>query len=326
VDRDVQRLLGAGLRPLFVFPGLVLARRTGSANKVWVQCGETSVARSIPLAWLSHYANMPDKARHAFEQAAERGMAICAAFSAAVLARLGELGVERMRAPYLVFPQLAWLSLQPARCGGVSAVLGGVELALCGAERVIVDIDTERGTFTWVDCVALLGHLGLTPEQFVDATVLSGCDMCKTLSALPRVSAFRSAATYVHQYGTGRNAILETLPEEAHAVRQYLVAFSRARTLIRYHPIFNPTTCAVELLNAKDAPGDLHLIHGPRLPDEAYFYLCSGAVSPSVLGSLVTGLHIDVPPVADSEEFQELLLQLVDVRAKTVAVLVATLH
>lgn len=61
----------------------------------------------------------------------------------------------------------------------------------------------------------------------------------------------------------------------------YVDMFCRARCVIKYHPVITDEG-QVRPLNKEYAPNDIHEFIGYRLPDELYYYLMRGLISPQV--------------------------------------------
>lgn len=57
----------------------------------------------------------------------------------------------------------------------------------------------------------------------------------------------------------------------------------------------------MEPLNKETAPNDIHEFFGFKLPDEVYFYMCHGLISPQVLSSLISGYIIENQPLTNTD-------------------------
>jgi len=128
----------------------------------------------------------------------------------------------------------------------------------------------------------------------------------------------------LQQYRTGFNAI------QAHAehpnVKKYNYEenFCRIKSIIN-HNIILKEDGTTEPLNKETAPNDLHELFGPRLPDEVYFYMCQGMVSPQVITNLVSGMLLEGPPLCngDTIEYRDFIKSqsLLDLRTQALSLL-----
>ncbi|CAG8764876.1 10784_t:CDS:2, partial [Dentiscutata heterogama] len=84
----------------------------------------------------------------------------------------------------------------------------------------------------------------------------------------------------------------------------------------------------VEPLNAETSPSDIHDVIGYRLPDEVYFYLSRGLMSPQVINTLISGVLIENPPLCNGEtqEYKQFLKQILDLRTQAMGLLTQPLH
>ena len=60
-------------------------------------------------------------------------------------------------------------------------------------------------------------------------------------------------------------------------------------------------------VTAADVPGDLDEIFSLRLPDEVYFQICKGLISPQVIGWLTSGMIVESQPLADSADYRRFI-------------------
>mmetsp|Transcript_97313 Transcript_97313/g.145840 ORF Transcript_97313/g.145840 Transcript_97313/m.145840 type:complete len:389 (+) Transcript_97313:898-2064(+) len=62
------------------------------------------------------------------------------------------------------------------------------------------------------------------------------------------------------------------------------------------------------------------------MPSDIYFCISQGVVSTQVINPLLQGELIEVPPLVDSEEYRQILTDLIGVRSRTLALLIFPLH
>jgi len=203
-------------------------------------------------------------------------------------------------------------------------------LMWCGdTDNVILNIDFDKKEFTWVDKIRVIQDLNLIhPDLFIDICMLAGFDWISTFPPLvgnPNTSfTFKGTVDMLQQYRTGFNAI------QAHAehpnVKKYNYEenFCRIKSIIN-HNIILKEDGTTEPLNKETAPNDLHELFGPRLPDEVYFYMCQGMVSPQIITNLVSGVLLEGPPLCngDTIEYREFIKSqsLLDLRTQALSLL-----
>jgi len=92
----------------------------------------------------------------------------------------------------------------------------------------------------------------------------------------------------------------------------YRQEYVRTRQAIRHGFVYTtegvcrplPLAMANPQLTEADVPWDMDSILSPKLPDELYYYMCKGMISPTVLGWLTTGSIHEPVPLSDSEDYQ----------------------
>lgn len=99
--------------------------------------------------------------------------------------------------------------------------------------------------------------------------------------------------------------------------------FIRARSAVRYALVLTaeegrttplPLALAHEnSMTAADVPQDVHELFSHRLPDEVYFHICRGLVSPQLVGWLTSGILVESPPLdnGDSNEYRRFVQEVV---------------
>jgi len=166
----------------------------------------------------------------------------------------------------------------------------------------------------------------MTQDQFIDACILAGFDLCSTFPPLLEGPFnFRAAYEMVKGYKTGLTAVQNHINHPQVQKLNYIDLFVRTRNIIRHHVIFT-TNCTCEPFNKHACPSDLHELISPRLPNELYFLLCQGGILPQVVNNLLSGALLEAPPLVDSDEYRRMLGDLIDIRTKTLAILSLSLH
>lgn len=227
---------------------------------------------------------------------------------------LRENDVDFQVAPYASWPQLAYLEKNDY----IDAIVGPTELFLWDVERIITDIDLHNGKFTHVQKQRLRSETHLTPEQFIDAILLSGSQLCKPFPPLESANpsgAFLEAVNMLKRFRTAGNVISARDHQQI-----YVDKFRKARAAIKHHVIMKDDG-TVEQLDLSESPSDVHEFIGQRLPDELYFYLSRGIIGPQVLEMLTTGELIIPAPLdsSESETYKKFLTGLDTMRTEALA-------
>lgn len=213
----------------------------------------------------------------------------------------------------------------------IQAIYGDISsVLLYDVERVITNIDFDRKHFTWIHRRRWLTELNnMSSDQFVDACLIAGCT---SLPALPQLDGpayrkqnkIRSAVEMVLSTGQSGYAVLRRHQDEPQLrSMNYIDEFCSKRSAVKHHVIITKQG-KIEPLNLEQAPGDLHDVIGQRLPDELYYYLSKGVISPKVLNWRTTGKIVELPPVdgGESEDYRHLVRQqLVPIRTTTLSLL-----
>jgi hypothetical protein len=202
-------------------------------------------------------------------------------------------------------------------------VYGSSELFLFDVEKVIVSLNLGTGHFQHVSKARLRGDVQLSPDQFVDAVLLSGCSFNRTFPPLEGSTAqFSDAVAMIKRHRTV-GAAINTHPDQA----AYLEKFKKARAAIKHHVIMLEDG-KVEQMDFQESPGDVVDIIGPRLPEELYFYLSRGMIGPQILDIITTREYIQMPPLDnnESEEFKKFLTQLNVMRKESLSLLASFMH
>lgn len=317
VATNVAQWRQAGTVPTFVFNGIGIKRDRAplTANSF------VSRVQKRQQAWDSYTAGQTEAADAQF-LAVEQTLA--ANFGRNVAQQLTKLGVQHMQAPYLAAAQLAWLVA--AKQGLVQVVFGGLETLLFGAASVILSVDFQQRTYSFVDQGRLLQQLALAPQQFQDACILAGFDYSATFPPLStgKFFSFQTAYDLLVQTRHGYGAVMNYMNANP-GQPNYMDIYLKARAIVTNHLIFEPKGAVIPI-SGEDMPSDLHEIFGYRLPVETYFLMTQGVITSQVLNNLLHAVLVEAPPLVDTKEYQGLLTSLLDVRSKAIAALSANLH
>jgi hypothetical protein len=233
---------------------------------------------------------------------------------------------------------LAYLLNHPK--GYIHAIYSSTEALLWGVDKVITSIDFPS-SFTFVDKSRLLADISLTQDQFLDMGILAGCSLCRTFPPAAGDFTLRAIIDIIRNYKSGLAAVQQWRNDNGiKLVPNYPDLFMRARLAIRFSFILTtdgacmPYALAIpnsQVTSIADVPADIDEIFSPRLPDELYFYMCKGVISPQIIGWLTTGMIVESQPLSDSNDYQRFTKELLteaptSSRVLTLALLADALH
>lgn len=199
-------------------------------------------------------------------------------------------------------------------------------------EKVITSYNITKGTFSWIRKKYILSDLPASNEQFIDACLLAGSDLCSTFPPLENgPQPLKAALELLRRCGNVANVVSaeQQNPALQKAIQQsgYLDKYYRARAAVKHHVIMTDDG-KVEPLELADAPSDVHEFIGQRFPEELYFYLSRGVIGPQVPNMLASGELIEMAPLdnGESEEYRKFLESLVPIRTQALSLLAQPLH
>ncbi|GAA5972733.1 hypothetical protein JCM11641_002996 [Rhodosporidiobolus odoratus] len=314
-----------GIKPVFVFNGVnPLERERPSPND------ERNWRRG--QAW-EHYEQ--GRVPQAQEEFGASGSVSPAEVFRLALSQFRKRSTELVVAPYLAWAQLAYLERHERAY--VHSIYGSNELFMFdGLDRIILDIDFKRKTIAFASKASILESMGLTPEQFLDLGILAGFDGSPTFPAIdPRDFHLRAIVDVLRSQGTGAKAIV--LHKDFGPVYQsnFADTFARARSMIKFSlvlvahegrvlplPLVAPPPAPLgpraqqqpsQILTAADVPVDLGEIFSSRFPDEVYYQLFRGLMSPQVISPLATGHVMEQTPLCGgTPEYERYIKQLTE--------------
>ncbi|KAK4683589.1 hypothetical protein P7C73_g6649, partial [Tremellales sp. Uapishka_1] len=337
VENDLRTLDRIGIKPVFVFAGLPTASRPPQKGL------DPQVEREAQVkneAW-SHYENgQVEKAIIALTEVRHGAWTDHRDVMRLILRIFRHRFVEYIIAPYHQYSQLAYLLKHPK--GYVNALFGETETLLWPVDKLIISIDWTTLQMTFVEKARLLGDLQLTSDQFLDLGLLAGCDLLRTFPPLMDNFSLKSVIDMIKYYKTGIQSCQAWKDHPQVKATVYADAFMRARLAVRYSLILTTDGAVLPLplviqpqppqtVTAADVPADLEDIFSMRFPDELYFHICRGLISPQLVGWLSSGMIIESQPLADSPDYRRFIKDVVTEghtapRCTTLALLAATLH
>jgi len=318
LEKEINKLRSLDIYPFFVFNGLSFLRK----DKPFTI--EDTRPNKRASGWDHYERGRIESAHNTWSSSSSVHQN---EFMNLVFKIFQENNIEFMRAPYASWAQLAYLQQR----GYIQSVYSGSEMLMwCSdTENVILNIDFDKKEFSWIEKIRVIQDLNLIhPDLFIDICMLAGFDWISTFPPLVGNKntsfTFKGTVDMLQQYRTGFNAI------QAHAehpkVKEYNYEdnFCRIKSIIT-HNIILKEDGTTEPLNKETAPNDLHELFGPRLPDEVYFYMCQGMVSPQVITNLVSGMLLEGPPLCngDTIEYREFIKSqsLLDLRTQALSLL-----
>jgi len=318
LEKEIKKIRSLDIYPFFVFNGLSFLRKDKPFSI------EDTRPNKRSSGWDHYEKGRLEMAHNTWSSSSSVHQN---EFMNSVFKIFQENNIEFMRAPYSSWAQLSYLQQK----NYVQSVYSGSEMLMwCGDnDNVILNIDFDKKEFTWVDKIRVIQDLNLFhPDLFTDICMLAGFDWISTFPPLvgnPNTSfTFKGTVDMLQQYRTGYNAVQAHAEHPNVKKHNYEENFCRIKSIIN-HNIILKEDGTVEPLNRDTAPNDLHELFGPRLPDEVYFYMCQGMISPQVVTNLVSGMLLEGPPLCngDTIEYREFIKSqsLLDLRTQALSLL-----
>ncbi|EJU03601.1 XPG I-region protein [Dacryopinax primogenitus] len=338
IETDLRILEKLRIKPVFVFPGIwPNSAKKGAPGKYpnqavhfspLVNAAQFDMMRARSEAWDLYEKGKVAEATTAFETKPASHVVQWDLWRA-VLRIFRHRNVDFMIAPYTASAQLIYLYRHPKSY--VHAIWGATETLLYnGVDKLILSVMFGSQTFAYCTKSAILADMNLTPTQFLDVGVLAGFDdlIAPPFPPTQNDMTLKPVLDMVKFYKSGHAAASAFFHDPQVKATQYIDTFARARAIITFALVLssdgvvapltltqsptNPATpaknadpsVAPQVTTAADLPQDLHDIFTHRLPDEVYYYLSRGLVSPQPLNWLTSG-HISEPPPLDNGENSE---------------------
>ncbi|KAI9729123.1 MAG: hypothetical protein M1828_000208 [Chrysothrix sp. TS-e1954] len=324
VNSELATLHDAGITPIFIFNGM----QVGDSYRPFHEAN--SIQRASAQAWDSYLKDM--NAAQSVKAFSASGAHRASRFQKVFQNILRQAKVDFRIAPFSARGQLAYLNKQTPQY--VDAIAGSSELLLYGVEQVITKFDFELSDFTFVkqkDCLDEFNNIPF--DFFVDACLLAGTDMLQALPHLLDMPGRRTAKTYqavemIKQHGSGIAVCQAFGGDQKAQEMNYVDRFRRLRVAIK-HSLISSSEGKVVPFEADSIPNDLHLVAGQRLPDELYYYIWCGTISPRVPNQLTSGQIYETCPLdgGESEAYHQLVKnKLAPIRSTSLALLASSLH
>eukprot|EP00916_Digyalum_oweni_P014510 GHVL01023775.1.p1 GENE.GHVL01023775.1~~GHVL01023775.1.p1 ORF type:complete len:749 (+),score=112.32 GHVL01023775.1:61-2307(+) len=340
IDRELEHFHKFGIHPTFVFQGiqprshhLFQSQAIDQMDSAWSYIAEGNTAEG----------------QNCFAQVTSR---INTDFIQIIFNYLRAKGCTVFQAPYLATAQLAYFVEQ--KC--FDAIVGPPSIMLFGVSRTIMQFDFPKKIFHSVDIDNLLTQWNVDHTQFVESCLLAGTEYCLTYPYLnlhqfhPGQSdfTFGAALDFIRQSPLSSYAC--HFPSEDTRI-DHVERYCLTKTLLMYPIVMQlngcvaaipdisggyktpPSKCnALQRANGNSdtnhiiLPDDITSIVGERLPHNLYFLMCRGVVSRKLLTALATGVWIDYShPIVDSNEYRDILNDLVSYRLRAVGLLASHL-
>ena len=225
--------------------------------------------------------------------------------------------------------------------GYIHAMYGATESLLWPVDRVITHIDWINHTnITFIDKPRLVQDLALSPDQFLDMCILAGSALSRTFPPFANDFSIKTILDLLRQYKSGIAACQAWRQDNQVKASAYLDAFMRARLAVKYSIVLTTEGICMSLpmivqpsppVSLADIPADFDEIFSLRLPDELYYHICRGLISPQVIGWLSSGLIVESHPLADCPDYRRFIKDVITEghtapRCTTLALLVDALH
>lgn len=325
VERELSVFTSHGITPIFVFNGLDFGGiKRGSAG----QPAETSLA--YEKAWEAYDSGNVAEVLNCFQKAGNSTEAVYKLLQKILV----QNKVDFIVAPYSAGAQLAYLEKQQDRF--LDAIMGSTDLFLFDIEKAILRIDFEQNVFDWLSRASCQERLDrVSDDTFRDALLLTGSQYMPIFPPLQRLThgqkgaSIRDALNMLNTSGRSVTSLCNQYREDQDVQNlQYADRYKKAVMTIKHHVIME-SDGKVAPLDMQHAPGDVHEFIGQRLPEELYFYVSKGILSPRVPNWITSGV-IDVtlaPGMADSEAYHKLMReQLVPIWTQSLSLLSTNLH
>lgn len=235
----------------------------------------------------------------------------------ALMEHLLQRGVEAMRAPYTSWTQIAFLLRRHSSAHSQEPLpplcLGEPELLLFGVGTVILAVDTVASKYLAVDRTELLRAYNTTQAEFVDA-----CLVLRVLEGFPHVpktdlvSLLKARKTHA-----SAKELLHSILHDKETISTALREYHRWNTFLHAQPVLNPDTCSCQTLDPDRNALDL----GPVLPDQVYFFIGMGFLSPEVVQPFIDRVVVLQTTVADTTALRRIEPVLLRLKRQSLAII-----
>lgn len=309
LKEDLLELKDAGIKPIFVFPGLDYVNKSPSE----AQAQETT--RAAENAWQKYRNKQEDDVVKEFSKARYPIDTMFRYLQELLI----ENEVEFLVAPFSAVAQLSYMVKLPDEY--IDAVWGSTEHFLFGVDKVITKLNipsdkSTQVTFDWISKASCEERLKVPPEVLRDAQVLCGTSFSLPFPLLERQAATKTVSINdaITMLNTAGRSVLQlcNMYREDPTVSQldYADRYKKSIMTIRHHIVLG-SGGTVAPLNFVHAPGDVHDFVGQNLPEELFFYISRGLIGPEVPGWLAGGdINLALPGgVPDTEPYRRLVIE-----------------
>ena len=236
IENDLRALEKARVKPVFVLNGIPPNKRVRpfsyedpkvkQRHRAWEAYENNEVDLTYSLLSASNSLHHPDLYR-------------------AILRAFRHRNVEFLVAPYLATGQL--VSMERHSKAYVHAIYGATEILLFErVDKLITSLNFADASFQFVSKQSILNDLRCNEEQFLDAGLLAGSDLCATFPALqdasfgappPHAGAppnLRQINELVKQYKGGYSLVAAFEHHPTVQKINYIDQFCRARTTVKF--------------------------------------------------------------------------------------------
>ena len=175
----------------------------------------------------------------------------------------------------------------------------------------------------------------LSNDQFFDFSLLLGSSFLRTFPVFENPAfpgkAFNIRDSLTMFNAAGRNGLALCIQfEEDRRLQdlQYTDLYKRAFLTVKHH-VFMDEEGRVAPMDPQHIPSDMHELIGQRLPEELYFYVFKGILSPRVPDYLTSGeIRLSLPlGVEDTDIYRRTAADLLNpIRAQSIDLLSNSLH
>ena len=217
----------------------------------------------------------------------------------------------------------------------IDAVVGSSELFLFNVNRIITSFNTRggSGSFDALSRSACQERLGkVSDDVFRDVQLLLGTRFLPMFPPLDGSGAVkvsvRDALNLLNSAGRSISRLCSQFQDESVQSTDYKNNFKKAVLVIKYHIVLDKQGRAT-FIGPEYQAGDAHEFLGLRLPEELYFYISRGMISPRVPQWLTAGeIDLELPSGCDdSAAYRQLVgSQLTSLRVQTLRLLSDSLN
>jgi Temperature dependent protein affecting M2 dsRNA replication len=319
LKEDLLELKDAGVKPIFVFPGL------DHVNKSPSESHSQETARSAENAWQKYRNKKEDEVVKEFSKAKYPIDTLFRYLQELLI----ENGIEFLVAPFSAIAQLSYMVKLPDEY--IDAIWGSTEHFLFGVDKVIINLKipsdkSTQVTFDFITRAACEERLKVPPEVLRDVQLILGTSFSLPFPRLERdaVTKVVSVSEAVSMLNSANRSVLHLCNIKGDdSTLEYADRYKKSIMTIRHHIVLE-SNGTVAPLDFAHAPGDVHDFVGQNLPEELFFYISRGIVGPEVPSWLASGeIHLSLPGgVPDFESFRHLVIeQLNPIRTQALRIL-----